>query len=608
MEASGEYRRRIGRCQQEVARLSKRSRTLAHLRLGLFLLTLLLVAILVSSDNSALWLGLPAGLFCVLVGIHQRVDRLLEARRHALEHYERGMDRLEDGWQGQGPSGERYLRNDHPYADHLDLFGKGSLFQLLCSAKTQAGQDTLAAWLLHPAPLEELPPRWAAVDELRGQIEHRERMDRLCQGVGPGVDPSRLRGWAAHRVQAPSWLERAGMLVLSACTVISLVAWLGFRGPPLLFLFFLGAGWYAEQRLQTRLQPLWEALEGVVGQLDSLSRVLQAVERSRFQSVRLAALRAMLFAAGMPPPSSRILQLRRRLEWLDSARNLLFAPLASLLLWRSHFGLAVQAWMAHNAKSVDSWLKVAGEYEALLALSAYAFEHAEDPWPELVETPCLEATSAGHPLLPRRECVRNDIRLDQELRLYVISGSNMSGKSTLLRTVGLNVVLALAGAPVHAQRLRLGALRLGASLRIVDSLPQGISHFYAEVKRLRELQELCSPQPGARESSAALLLLDEIFHGTNSHDRRYGAAAVLRRFVQRGAFVLVTTHDLALAEVATELGPVARNVHFEDQIREGKMVFDYRMRPGVAGKGNALRILAAEGLLEGPDGRNETRL
>jgi len=189
----------------------------------------------------------------------------------------------------------------------------------------------------------------------------------------------------------------------------------------------------------------------------------------------------------------------------------------------------------------------------------------------------------------------------------VISGSNMSGKSTMLRTVGLNVVLALAGAPVRARHFRLGALRLGASLRIVDSLPRGISHFYAEVKRLRELQDLCSPRAVGSESSAALLLLDEIFHGTNSHDRRRGAAAVLRRFVQRGAFVLVTTHDLALAEVATELGPLARNVHFEDQIREAKMVFDYKMRPGVAGKGNALRILAAEGLLEDRDAHDETR-
>ncbi len=254
--------------------------------------------------------------------------------------------------------------------------------------------------------------------------------------------------------------------------------------------------------------------------------------------------------------------------------------------------------MATNAPHIASWLQVAGEYEALLALSAYAFEHPEDPWPELVDPPCFQAEQLGHPLLPAAECVRNDIRLTEDLRLYVISGSNMSGKSTMLRTVGLNLVLALAGAPVRATRLQLSPLKLGASLRIVDSLPHGISHFYAEVKRLRELQGLCSSTQGEGARPGALLLLDEIFHGTNSHDRERGAAAVLRRFVDRGAFVLVTTHDLALAEVATKLGAVARNVHFEDQIRDQAMVFDYRMRQGVAGKGNALRILAAEGLLE----------
>jgi len=240
-------------------------------------------------------------------------------------------------------------------------------------------------------------------------------------------------------------------------------------------------------------------------------------------------------------------------------------------------------------------LAAVGEFEALLSLSAYAFENPQDPWPEWAEEPLFEGEGLGHPLLPTEHCVPNELHLGSELQLYVISGSNMSGKSTLLRTVGLNAVLALAGAPVRARRLRLSPLAVGASLRIVDSLPAGISHFYAEVKRLRSLSELTKgPLP-------VLLLLDEIFHGTNSHDRRLGASAVLRKLVDAGALALVTTHDLALAELAEGLGSLARNVHFEDQVRDGRMYFDYRMRPGVAGQGNALRILAAEGLLDSSD-------
>ncbi len=601
MDARLEYRERWDRAQAEVEARQRRSRSLSHGRVGVFVAGIALLVLLVRGGGSAGWLLLPGALFLALVVIHETVHRRLGAAIRAREHYERGLARVEDRWQGQGPRGERYLSADHPYSEHLDLFGEGSLFQLLCSAKTHPGQETLAGWLMAPAPPLELHERWGAVEELRGSVTHREEMDRLCEELRPGVDPQRLRTWAEHRVPAPSLMVRWGMVGMTLCTVGALVAWLGFAGPPLLFLFFLGATWFAEQRLRARLEALTETLEHVVGQLDSLARILKWVERTSVQSSRLAGLRATLHAAGSPPPSSRIRALRRRLEWLDSARNLLFSPLAFLLSWRTHFGLAIQAWMATNAPYIADWLRVAGEYEALLALSAYAFEHPDDPWPEVVDTPCFEAEQVGHPLLPVAECVRNDIQLGEDLRLYVISGSNMSGKSTMLRTVGLNLVLALAGAPVRAHRLRLSPLALGASLRIVDSLPHGISHFYAEVKRLRELQELCSAQEGEETGPGALLLLDEIFHGTNSHDRERGAAAVLRRFVERGAFVLVTTHDLALAEVATRLGAVARNVHFEDQIRDHAMAFDYRMRPGVAGRGNALRILAAEGLLEGSE-------
>ncbi len=174
-------------------------------------------------------------------------------------------------------------RSDHPYAEHLDLFGEGSLFQLLCSAKTQPGQDTLAGWLMGPASPAELRERRGAVEELRESVTHREEIDRLCERVGRGVDPGRLQAWAEHRVPAPGLGVRAGMVGMTLCTVGSLVAWLGFRGPPLLFLFFLGAAWFAEQRLRTRLESLMETLDRVAGQLDSLARILQWMERAHLR-------------------------------------------------------------------------------------------------------------------------------------------------------------------------------------------------------------------------------------------------------------------------------------------------------------------------------------
>jgi DNA mismatch repair ATPase MutS len=241
---------------------------------------------------------------------------------------------------------------------------------------------------------------------------------------------------------------------------------------------------------------------------------------------------------------------------------------------------------------VARWIEVIGELEALAALAGYAYERPDEPFPEIVEqAPLLDAAALGHPLIPRERCVRNDIRLGGELRLLIVSGSNMSGKSTMLRTVGVNVVLALAGAPVRATRMTVSPLQVGATLRIQDSLAEGASRFYAEITRLKQLVDLARAAP-----PPLLFLLDEILAGTNSHDRRIGAEAVVRGLVDHGAIGLVTTHDLALAEVATALGPRARNVHFEDRMVDGKLEFDYRMRDGVVQHSNAIALMRAVGL------------
>jgi len=232
-----------------------------------------------------------------------------------------------------------------------------------------------------------------------------------------------------------------------------------------------------------------------------------------------------------------------------------------------------------------------GEFEALGSLAAYAYERPQDPFPELAEAEgCFEGEGLGHPLIPEGRNVRTDLRLSGELRVLVVSGSNMSGKSTLLRTVGVNAVLALAGAPVRARRLRLSPLEVGASIHVQDSLQAGASRFYAEITRLRQIVELTKgPRP-------VLFLLDEILHGTNSHDRRVGAEGVVRGLVGRGAIGLVTTHDLALALIADGLAPRAANVHFEDHLEAGKMTFDYRLRPGVVQRSNALELMRSVGL------------
>jgi DNA mismatch repair ATPase MutS len=304
------------------------------------------------------------------------------------------------------------------------------------------------------------------------------------------------------------------------------------------------------------------------------------------------ALRKTFDVEGLPP-SKRIRQLQRLTDLLDARRNQLFAPFSAILLWKTQVALGIEAWRLGCGPALPRWIDAAGEIEALCALSGYAYEHPGDPFPELVsqeEGPVFEGVGIGHPLLPAARCERNDLALGGERQALVVSGSNMSGKSTLLRTVGTNTLLALAGAPVRAESLRVSPLTLAASIRVNDSLQEGTSRFYAEILRLRQVVDSCGGD------IPVLFLLDEILHGTNSHDRRIGADAVVRGLLERGALGLVTTHDLALAKIADELAPRIENVHFEDHIEDGEIHFDYRLRQGVVTKSNALALMRAVGL------------
>jgi DNA mismatch repair ATPase MutS len=327
-----------------------------------------------------------------------------------------------------------------------------------------------------------------------------------------------------------------------------------------------------------------------------LAGILGMLERGPFAATWLTRLRDGLAVAGKPP-SQRLAELGRLLTWLDSRRNMAFAVIAPFLLTTTRVGLAVERWRRHAGPALGGWLTAVGEIEAVASLANYAAENPSDPFPEIVESgPLFDAVGLGHPLLPANRCVRNDLRLDDRLRLLVVSGSNMSGKSTFLRAAGANTVMALAGAPVRAERLRLSPLAVGATLRIQDSLLEGKSRFYAEIGRLRRIVEL------TEGSLPVFFLLDEILAGTNSHDRRIGAEAVVRSLIQRPAIGMVTTHDLALTEIAARLAPRAVNVHFADEMVGGELHFDYQLHAGPVRHSNALALMRAVGLEVGkPD-------
>ena len=585
-----EYDRRLAVWRGRIADLDRRHLYYSNSRLALACVgAVLLWMAFVRWSISPFW---PIGAwlaFGALAVAHARLLHRLERARSAERVYLRGLDRLNGSWPGKGRDGLPFLDN-HPYARDLDLFGRGSLFELLNTARTEIGEATLADWLRAPAPLTDVAARQAAVDELRPMLDFREDIAVLA-GESPVGRTGLLARWAAS---SPATFPSVLAAVFAACALVTvglavavylLVITVGW----LIAWTLVGAGLTAIWRRQ--IHHVVHAIETPERDLGLLAELLARVERERFTSARLIALQQTLVTDGVPP-SRRIAQLRGLVSWLDSTHNLMFAPIAFVLLVRPQLAIAIDRWHGAYGAAVAEWLRVVGELEALSSLATYACERPADPFPELVDDGALfEADALKHPLIPDEASVGNDVRLGGAgLHVIVVSGSNMSGKSTLLRSVGVNVVLALAGAPVRAIRLRLSPLVLGATLHIEDSLQAGHSRFYAEILRIRTIVD------AARGPVPLLFLLDEILHGTNSHDRRIGAEGIVRALVGLGAIGLVTTHDLALTELPSRLGAAAVNMHFEDRLEDGRMIFDYRMRPGVVEHSNALALMRAIGL------------
>jgi len=539
---------------------------------------------------SAWWIAVAAAGFGVLAIVHEATIRRRVRAQRAVTFYERGLSRISDRWARAGDDGARFADPAHPYADDLDLFGPGSLFQRLDSAQTEAGKQTLASWLRAPAPGEEIHRRHAAVAELQPRLSFREELALLGGDDPRGLACRGLSGWASTApILLPGWLRALGF-VLPLGPAVTIVGWavLGWGSEP--FVVATAVELLAVQPWRGRVRDAVSAVAAAGGDARALARVLSVVEAERFESPRLAAVSDRLGSS----PSKHLERLARLVDLIESRRNLFFAPIAALLLWDLHLAVAAESWRRGLGRRVGDWLSALGDLEALASLAGYAFECPDHPFPELLDgdlPPGFSALGLGHPLLPAVGLVPNDVELGRDSALLVVSGSNMSGKSTLLRAVGANAVLAMAGAPVRARRLRLTQLAVGASIRIHDSLQEGSSRFYAEIRRLRALLDLAKgPRP-------LLFLLDEVLHGTNSADRRRGAEAVLRAFIEAGAIGLVTTHDLSLAEIPENLAGRARNVHFEDHIESGEVRFDYRMRPGVVEKSNAIQLMRAIGLL-----------
>ena len=501
------------------------------------------------------------------------------------EYYEKGIARLNRKWESL-EAGELFIDQHHFYSTDLDLFGRGSLYQLLCSARTQMGRETLANWMKGPASVQEIRDRQTAISELRDRRDLPETLAAAGKTQASDCRPEFLNTWAIESCEPFPWWARPLAFVLAlAAPLLPILYWFGLLDPHNLFVCAVTVltvqGAFA-LAFRPQVKRVLESLGPLSVELPIVYELLQIAERERFSSTKLRALVGSLAREGSVA-STNIRRLQRLMRLIKERDNEYFTYVSFCLLWATQFGMAIEHWRLRHGRHLQSWVTALGEFEALISLSTYSYEHPGDTVPLLVENGrVLEAEGLGHPLLDEATCVRNDFQLGDAVRFLIVSGSNMSGKSTFLRAIGLNVVLALMGAPVRCSKLLVSNLAVGAAIRIQDSVLDGRSHFLAEMQRLRRMIEIAGQEP-------LLFLADEIMSGTNSHDRRIATEWVVRALMLRRAIGVITTHDLALTEIATG-GLPGRNVYFEDSGESGVLSFDYKLRQGVLSRSNALNI------------------
>ncbi|MBN1610676.1 MAG: DNA mismatch repair protein MutS [Polyangiaceae bacterium] len=596
-------------------RIAAQSRLLSNLR-GLSFGTAAIAVLVAIFGSQHLTAGVIAALaalaFIVLVPVHARViEKEEDARRWASVNAD-AEARCSGRWLELPEDGARYVDPSHPYSEDLDLFGRGSLFQRLCLAHTRFGQDRLARMLDSPTEFDQIAERQNAVRafapalELRQRLEAHalavvERPDRPAAPTPTGKsaalrreppDPDPFLRWAegpsalAHR----RWLVWSGRLLPVVSVTAILAASLGHLhaivwAVPLMVQVLINWG------VRVEVGTVFQAVSATQGAFLRYGAMLEVLEGIELDSLLLRSVRANSASKGTLP-SRAMRHFRRTVGWFDLRHNGLVHPFVdSVLMWDVHCVVALDRWKHRHGRNTRGWFEAIGEAEALSSFAALAHDAPGFCFAEIVVgPPRFSAQALGHPLIADARRVTNDVELSSPGCMLLVTGSNMSGKSTLLRSMGLAAVMGLAGCPVCAERLAMSPLRIGTSMRVRDSLESGVSHFYAELGKLKRVLTL------AHAGSDVLFLLDEILHGTNSRERQIGARWLLGELIRHGVIGAVSTHDEALCELSGALKEHVRQVHFREDVSMGKMSFDFLLRPGPVTSGNALRLMRSVGL------------
>jgi hypothetical protein len=594
--ASEFHQERVESYEGEIAALRRKDVRISTARLVSFFAALVLFSS-GAVGGSPLQLGLGVGaalLFIVFLMLHASALKALEAATIRRNIHARHVARANGGWLEFTQSPEDDFPSDHAYAWDIDVAGPGSLVQRIDVSGTRLGAARLREWLGECGSLGHIAERQKAVAELATAVDFRVELEAAATApFGNGkLDGDRFLEFT----KLPSFFDsRTWLKVVAAAlpvlTVSSVVASAVGTSPHRIWPFTLLGQFILLLVVGAPLRRVYDLVTARRGALEAFEDMLLELERASFESPLLLELQARVSPGGRPP-SAHLRGLRR---WVGFA-DLRTQPLAHvfinpLLLWDLNVLRGLEAWNRRSGQHVSAWFEALAELEALASLACLLELDPAARLPEVVNSSePLRATQLAHPLLQADTRVDNDVALRGLGTALIVTGSNMAGKSTLLRAVGLNVALALAGGPVCADRMQVPYVRLRASMRVQDSLQQGASYFLAELNKLRMVVHDLETDP------PVLFLLDELLRGTNERARHLGAKAVLMHLLDRGATGLVATHDTQLAILEADYPDRLHNVHFTDIERDGEMIFDYHVRPGIVQTSNALKLLALAGI------------
>ncbi len=588
------YGKRLEELQSGLERQLKHKLTLGWLRF-----------ISVIGIIGSAWLLWPKGLIVVipaalilliifvrLIFADNKNKALIQHIKHLLKINEDELKALADDYL-HFDDGINYKPKDHFYANDLDIFGRASLYQYINRTTSDMGGSTLANWLLNPAEELIIKKRQVAINELRNKTEWRQEL----QAFGK---EQIIRNDTQHRLN--NWLKEAEeftgfkhwqwiRFVLPAIIICVLYLNIFHDLPNRVLNIFLLIYALIAYVISRKVSPVHQRLSKMVDELEVLHDSIRHIENVQFVSPALQHLQSA-YLQQKSKSSHQLNQLKKILERLDLRYNpVVFIPLDILLLWDLQQVLALEKWKKNNTQNVIQWFEVLGEFEALNSFATLQFNNPAWAMPGFIDTHfCIEGSELGHPLIPKTKMVVNDISINHAGELMLVTGSNMAGKSTYLRSVGINIVLAMAGAPVFAKQLTLSPVQLISSMRIADNLEESTSTFYAELKKLKTIIDKVNA------GKKLFILLDEILRGTNSLDRHTGSAALIKQLIKHNAVGIIATHDVELAEMKKTYPINILNYHFDAQVNNEELYFDYLLKPGICTSLNASILMKKIGI------------